>query len=241
MRHALPLCFVLACGTNPPPPSAPPTATSADAGAATATPEAGGPAAPPAPLGHRFEKAMEWVKAFDDPSRDAWQKPHEVVKLMKIDPGMTVADIGAGTGYFLPVLSKAVGEKGKVLAVDIEPDMIRHMTERAAKEKLANVTPQLAETNDPKLPAGKVDRILIVNTWHHIPMRVPYVAKLKQALAPGGAIYIVDYTPDAKRGPPAEERVSVVQCIAELTSGGMGAQALDETLPDQYVIMATPR
>jgi SAM-dependent methyltransferase len=240
MRLALPIFFLAACGANPPPASNPP-APPADAAAPEGAGDAGAPSKPPEPLGHRFHKAMDWVKAFDDPARDSWQKPAEVVKLMKIDPGMTVADVGAGTGYFLSYLSRAVGEKGKVIAVDIEPDMVRYMTDRAAKDKLANVTAQLGATNDPRLPAGKVDRILIVNTWHHIPARVAYVAKLKQALAPGGALYIVDYMPDAKRGPPPEERVSVVQCIAELTSAGMGAQALDETLPDQYVIMGSPR
>src|SRR5882672_603308 len=72
------------------------------------------------PLVHRFEHAEQWAKQFDDPARDAWQRPQEVVAALMIRPGMTVADIGAGTGYFEPWLSRAVGGSGMVLALDIE-------------------------------------------------------------------------------------------------------------------------
>jgi len=89
---------------------------------------------------HRFKNPAQWAARFDDPKRDSWQKPKRVVELLGIKPGMTVADVGAGTGYFLPHLSGAVGAKGKVLARDIEPGMVRYMTERAEREKLANVT-----------------------------------------------------------------------------------------------------
>src|SRR5438045_2967650 len=71
------------------------------------------------PLVHRFENADEWAKRFDDPARDAWQKPQDVVTAMRIAPGMVVADIGAGTGYFEPYLSRAVGPTGTVMALDI--------------------------------------------------------------------------------------------------------------------------
>ena len=81
---------------------------------------------------HRFDDAAAWSKVFDDPARDAWQKPAAVVSAMTIAPGMTVADVGAGTGYFEPHLSKAVGPSGKVLAIDIETDMVRWTNERAS-------------------------------------------------------------------------------------------------------------
>src|SRR5690348_4715148 len=81
----------------------------------------------PAPYAHRFEHAEAWSKEFDDPARDAWQKPDRVVAAMQIMFGMVVADVGAGTGYFEPHLSRAVGAAGKVLALDVEPDMVRHL------------------------------------------------------------------------------------------------------------------
>ena len=189
------------------------------------------------PLVHRFERADEWVRLFDDPARDAWQKPAGVIAAMKIAPGMTVADLGAGTGYFLPHLSRAVGPAGVVLALDVEADMVRHMTERAAREKLANVKPQQVPFDDPGLAPGSVDRILIVDTWHHIPDRPRYAAKLEAALRPGGAVVIVDFTRDAKQGPPPAHRILPEDAAAELRAGGLAPEIAAEDLPDQYIVL----
>jgi ubiquinone/menaquinone biosynthesis C-methylase UbiE len=186
---------------------------------------------------HRFEHADQWTKEFDDPARDAWQKPAAVIELMEIDPGDTVADVGAGTGYFEPYLSRAVGPSGTVLALDIEADMVKHLTDRAASEKWGNVKPALVRTDDPLLPAAGVDRILIVDTWHHIPKRKAYAAKLAAALAPGGRVFVVDFTMDAKQGPPHEHRVPPDKVAGELVAGGLQATIVDEELPDQYVVV----
>jgi ubiquinone/menaquinone biosynthesis C-methylase UbiE len=192
----------------------------------------------PQPLVHRFDHADAWSKEFDDPSRDAWQKPAEIVAAMRIAPGMTVADIGAGTGYFEPYLSRAVGDSGKVLALDIEPDMVRHLRERAAKEKLLNVRAEVVATDDPKLPAASVDRVLIVDTWHHIAERGAYAAKLKEALAAGGTVTIVDFKKDAKHGPPPHHRVAPEAVVAELRAAGLTASVVaDVELPEQYVVV----
>jgi phospholipid N-methyltransferase len=190
------------------------------------------------PLVHRFEKAEDWAKEFDNPERDAWQKPAEVVAAVNISPGLTVADIGAGTGYFEPHLSKAVGPKGSVIAVDIEPDMVRYLRERAAKEKLTNVTAVQASPGGTGLADGSVDRILIVDTWHHVPERGAYVAQLKKALKPGGQLIIVDFTLEATKGPPKEHRLAPEKVIAELEAGGFTGKAIDESLPEQYIIVA---
>ena len=189
------------------------------------------------PLVHRFERADEWAPEFDGPARDAWQKPVEVVAAMKIAPGMTVADLGAGTGYFLPHLSRAVGPAGVVLALDVEADMVRYMTERAAREKLANVKPRRVPFDDPSLEPGSVDRILIVDTWHHIPDRPRYAAKLEAALRPGGAVVIVDYTRDAPRGPPPAHRLPPADVATELRAGGLAPEIAAEELPYQYLVL----
>lgn len=189
------------------------------------------------PLGHRFEKAEEWAGVFDDPARDAWQRPADVVAALRIAPGMTAVDLGAGTGYFLPHLARAVGPKGSVIGVDVEPDMVRYMRERAAKEKLANVRAEVAKFDDPALPAGAIDRILIVNTWHHIPSRPAYVGKLRAALKPGGLVAIVDFTMDSDRGPPKHHRIAPEQAVDELKAGGLAAEIISEPLPDQYIVI----
>jgi predicted methyltransferase len=188
------------------------------------------------PLVHRFENAEQWAKEFDDPARDAWQRPAEVVAALRISPGTTVADVGAGTGYFLPYLSRAVGPKGRVLALDIEPDMVRYMKERAAREGLGNVEPKLVPLDDAQLPAGGVDRVLIVDTWHHIDGRAAYAGRLRAALAPGGAVFVVDFKLDAAHGPPREHRLSAEQVVAELGQGGLSAEVVAVALPEQYVV-----
>lgn len=189
------------------------------------------------PMVHRFENAEQWAKEFDDPSRDEWQRPQAVVEAMEIRTGMTVADIGAGTGYFEPWLSRAVADSGTVLALDIEPDMVRYMKERAAREHLANVRPALVATDDPKLPAGGVDRILIVDTWHHIADREAYAGKLRVALKVGGKAFVVDFKMDAKHGPPPHHRLAPEQVARELAAGGLSAQIAATTLPEQYIVV----
>jgi predicted methyltransferase len=210
----------------------------------------GGPAATPehthvhgahAPLVHRFQSAEEWAKQFDDPARDEWQKPAEVVAALRLEPGMTVADLGAGTGYFEPLLSRGVGAAGIVLALDVEPDMVRYLGERAQREHLANVRPGLVATDDPKLAPESVDRILVVDVWHHIDARDAYAAKLRGALKPGGKVFVVDFELNAKHGPPPMHRLSSGAVERELAAAGLATETLTETLPDQYIVVGTRR
>ncbi|HEY8145164.1 MAG TPA: methyltransferase domain-containing protein, partial [Kofleriaceae bacterium] len=186
---------------------------------------------------HRFEKAEDWARLFDDPSRAAWQKPDEVVTLLALSPGMTVVDIGAGTGYFLSRLSAAVGEKGRVIGTDIEPDMVRYMKERAGREKLGNVTAVLAPADDVGVAAGSADRALVVDVWHHVHKREQYAARLASALRPGGAVAIVDFTLESRRGPPRDHRLAPETVMAELRAAGFTTELASETLPDQYVVI----
>ncbi len=188
-------------------------------------------------MAHDFSGAEEWSARFDSPERGAWQRPAEVVELLGVEPGMTVADLGAGTGYFLSYLSAAAGKGGRVLALDPEPDMIRFMTDRARRESLSNVEPRQIPFDDPELLPASVDRVLIVNTWHHIETRADYARKLLAALKPGGRVYIVDFTRDSPSGPPVGERLTPEQVIADLAAGGLEADTLDETLPRQYMVV----
>lgn len=190
---------------------------------------------------HRFDDAERWSKMFDAEERKAWQKPAEVVRLMEIQPGMTVADLGAGTGYFLGHLSTAVGPEGRVLGLDVEPNMVDFMNERATREGWSNVTAQQCPYDAPGLAAGSTDRILIVNTWHHIQDRGAYSAKLKAALKEGGQVVVVDLTKESPHGPPPSERLLPEEVIAELEAGGLAAEAIDETLPDQYIVVGRLR
>src|SRR5262245_33928561 len=156
---------------------------------------------------HRFEHADHWAPIFDEPHRDDWQQPAAVIDALQIRPGMTVADLGAGTGYFEKRLANAVGPDGHVLALDVEADMVRYMRERATREATPNVEPRVVRLDDPELAPHSVDRILIVDTWHHIANRDAYAAKLATALQPGGFVLVVDFKLDAPMGPPVKHRL----------------------------------
>jgi predicted methyltransferase len=189
------------------------------------------------PLVHRFSDAARWAKEFDDPKRDAWQKPQEIVARMQLKPGMTVVDLGAGTGYLLPYLSKAVAPGGQVLALDVEEDMVRYLTERAQREALAGVKAQKVPLDDPQLAAGSVERIVVLDVWHHVPERTAYAKKLAAALKPDGAIYIVDFTKESSHGPPKRHRLTPEQVQGELRAAGLAAEKITETLPDHYIVV----
>jgi len=189
---------------------------------------------------HRFDDPEYWVQVFEGPERDAWQHPDELVAAMSIEPGMTVADIGAGTGYLLSRFQSAVGAEGAVLALDVEPSLVTFMSERAEREGWANVTATQVPYDNPNLPAGEVDRVLILDTWHHIGDRETYAAHLAAGLSATGELWIVDFTQDAPMGPPVEHRVTSEQVVAELEAGGMVIDRVDtELLPHQFIVIAT--
>jgi predicted methyltransferase len=173
--------------------------------------------------------------------RDAWQKPDDVVSLLQLWPGNVVADIGAGIGHFEPHLAKAVGAAGRVLALDVEPRMVTYLERRVKREKLGNVTVRQVAANDPGLADGSVDRLLVIDTWHHLPARAQYAAAMNRALRPGGFIVVVDFTADSPEGPPARARVSPATVIAELEAGGFSARTVAESLPLQYVVIGQKR
>ena len=186
---------------------------------------------------HRFEDAEAWAKVFDDPARDAWQQPERVIAALELGPSMTVADIGAGTGYFTVRLARAV-PAGRVIANDVEPDMVRYLKERAAREGLANIEVVHALPDDPKLPAGAVDRVLVVDVWHHLGDRVAYAKQLAAGLRAGGRIAVVDFKLDAKLGPPKQHRLAPDAIVAELRAAGLSAEVVPVELPEQYIVMA---
>jgi cyclopropane fatty-acyl-phospholipid synthase-like methyltransferase len=190
---------------------------------------------------HDFSDTAKYAKGFDNPERAAWQKPDHVIALMKIEPGMTVVDLGAGTGFFEPPLAHAVGVAGKVLALDVEANMVTHLTARASEAGLAQVEARVVASGDPGLAAASVDRILVVNTWHHIDDRGSYSAKLRAALRPGGALFVVDFEKTSGKGPPSEHKLEPREVIAELEAGGFEARQVKEDLPEQYVVVGTLR
>jgi cyclopropane fatty-acyl-phospholipid synthase-like methyltransferase len=198
-------------------------------------------AAAQAPQAHRhgFSGAEHWARVFDDPARDRWQKPEQVIEALKLAPDATVADIGAGTGYFAVRLAQAL-PRGRVYAVDVESNMVRYLDERARRMSLDNLVAVQAAADDPKLPA-KVDRILVVNTYHHIGQREAYFRRLAGSLNAGGEVAIVDFTKESPVGPPASARLLAATVKAEMQRAGYVLAAEHGFLPHQYFLLFRPQ
>ncbi|MCB9739657.1 MAG: class I SAM-dependent methyltransferase [Deltaproteobacteria bacterium] len=185
---------------------------------------------------HRFQDAERWAKVFDDPKRDAWQKPDAVVAAMQLAKDAHVADIGAGTGYFAVRIARAV-PRGKVYAQDVEQDMVDYLGKRAAKEGLGNLQPVLGRFEDAALPA-KVDVALIVDTYHHISDREGYFRRLGASLKGRAELWVVDFKlGDIPVGPPPKHRVAPERIAEELQAAGYTQLHRDDTtLPYQHIL-----
>jgi SAM-dependent methyltransferase len=188
---------------------------------------------------HGFAGAEHWATILDDPARDRWQRPHEVIQALALAPDAVVADIGAGTGYFTVRIARMT-PGGRVYAVDIEPDMIQHLAVRARLENLQNVTPLLGEPNDPML-RDPVDLALLVDTYHHIGDREAYFRRLKGHLKRTGEVAIIDFTADSPIGPPPGERLAAGDVKKEMARAGYSLAAEHTFLPNQYFLVFRQR
>ncbi|MCB0738408.1 MAG: class I SAM-dependent methyltransferase, partial [Bacteroidetes bacterium] len=130
----------------------------------------------------------ELVERFEDPERATWQKPELVINLMNINTGQTIADIGAGTGYFSFPIAKRGAE---VVAIDVDEKFLQYITQK--KDSLHKVEIRLSEYDDPLLALHEVDKALMVNVAHHIEKRAKYFNKVRKGLKVGGSFYIVDF------------------------------------------------
>jgi SAM-dependent methyltransferase len=187
---------------------------------------------------HSFGNAEKWAQVFDDPARDAWQKPHEVIQALALKPDAVIADIGSGTGYFTARFAHMV-PKGRVYGVDTEPDMVKYLADRAQREGLKNVIAVTGAPDDPRLPE-KADLIILVDVYHHVDNRTRYFQKLRGALNPGGRLAIIDFRLDSPVGPPVRARIAPDRVKAELK--GAGYTLLEERafLPHQYFLVFGP-
>ena len=187
---------------------------------------------------HGFGGAEQWAQIFDDPKRDAWQKPHEVIQALALKPDAVVADIGSGTGYF-SVRFANMTPKGRVYGVDTEPDMVKYLSERAKREGLKNITAVQAKPDDPRLPE-KMDLIILVDVYHHVGDRERYFRQLRNSLKPGGRLAVIDFRMDAPEGPPRSARIAPDRVKAELKRAGYALAKEHTFLPNQYFLVFQP-
>jgi ubiquinone/menaquinone biosynthesis C-methylase UbiE len=185
---------------------------------------------------HRDPKA--YIAMLENPARDAYQKPEEVMRALALKPGETVADIGSGSGYFTLRLAAAVGDTGRVYGVDIDPEMIRHLNRRVRDAGLRNVQTVLSDPDDPLLPDRSIDRFVIVDTWHHVEKQPEYLALMKKMLKPGGQVVMIDFQKrELPVGPPVAMKIAREDLVRQMETSGFRLAREHTFLPYQYFLV----
>ncbi len=183
-----------------------------------------------------------YIRKMEEPGRDAWQRPEEVVRALDLAPGDVVADVGAGPGYFSLRLARAVGPAGAVYAVDVVPEIVAALRERLDRAGVGNVAPILARDGDPLLPPAACDLVLVVDTFHHLPGGAAYLEALAARLRPGGRIANVDFHKrETPVGPPLEHRISREDFLSAARRAGLALVDERTFLPYQYFVVLQPR
>jgi predicted methyltransferase len=179
---------------------------------------------------------------LEGPDRDAWQKPDQIMDALGIADGATVADIGAGAGWFTIRLARRVGPNGVVYAQDVQRQMLEAIRRRVTREGLRNVETRLGSGSVPNLPEGSLDAILVVDVYPEVEDRVTFLKNLAAVLKPSGRVGIVNYTPGrGGPGPAPEEGVRVDSANVEEDALAAGLRVLArQTLPYQYLLVLGP-
>jgi predicted methyltransferase len=170
--------------------------------------------------------------------RENEERPKVAVELLELNPGLTVADIGAGSGYYSELISRKVGPSGKVIASDIQPGMIRLLQQRVRDRKLSNVEIVLGLEDDPKLPAASIDLALMVDVYHEFSQPQAMLRKLHQALKPGGRLVLLEFRKEDPKVPIREEhKMSIPEVRSELEPEGFRFERVLNDLPWQHILI----
>jgi ubiquinone/menaquinone biosynthesis C-methylase UbiE len=182
------------------------------------------------PRGMRpFAETEKWIEYLDSPERASWQKPEDVVRALSLKGTETVADVGAGSGYFTFRLSRAV-PKGKVFATDVDPEMVRHIHRKVMTERISNVEVALARSNDPAIPPG-TNVALVCDVIHHVADRHAWLKKGFDELTPGGRLVVIEFKEGRlPQGPPESVKIPKARLIAMVEDAGFRLVADDPKL-----------
>lgn len=188
----------------------------------------------------RPDDIKQYLEHLDSTERDRYQKPAEVIDALKLKPGMAVADLGSGSGYFTRRFIEAVTETGMVYAVDVEPEMLAYAKESVIHMHTAYTAEFiLAQPDNPKLPFASVDLLFVCNTIHHLENRSKYFSDLKSSLKSGARIAIIDFYPDERSGDlgfPKHHLVARDTIVQEMTTAGYQLAREHSFLPKQYFL-----
>jgi len=184
------------------------------------------------------KKLKYLIKVFESDERINWQMPKEIIETLWVKEGYTVADIGAGSGYFTQFFTKSVGKSGKVYATDVDQGFIDFLNKRVKNEEWKNVSVQKTPYGDPELPPKSCDIIFFSDTWHHLSNRPQYLGKLYKALKDDGRLVIVDFRYyQLPRTPPLDHRIPRKQVVKVVRENGFKLHGEFFFLPRQYFLV----
>jgi protein-L-isoaspartate O-methyltransferase len=174
---------------------------------------------------------------LESPDRAAWQKPEQIMDVLHIADGSSVADIGAGAGWFTIRLARRVGPNGVVFSQDVQREMLEAIRRRVSREGLQNVQTRLGDGSNPNLQVTGLDAIVVVDAYQEVEDRVTFLKNLAEALKPNGLIGVVNWKPGrGGPGPPENVRVEKSSVVADVRAAGLRIVD-EETLPYQYMLV----
>jgi predicted methyltransferase len=191
-------------------------------------------------LGREIARVMgpDGIARLDRPARKSEEPPAIVIAALGLQPGQVVADLGAGTGYYTFELARAVGPRGTVLAVEIEDAMLSALRKRAAELKATNVGLVRATARDPRLPAGRIDVVLMVHVYHELEFPYEVMQAVVRSLTPQGRVAIVEHRAEAEDSPvSALHAMSEAQIVKEMRAAGLELERKADTLPGQHIVI----
>ena len=175
---------------------------------------------------------------LDRPEREAEEQPEQALDALKIRTGMTVADVGAGTGYMALRMARRVGPSGKVYANDLQPEMLQKLRARSQHEKLSNVETVQGTEADPKLPPNTMDLVLLVDVYHEFSQPQAMLDKIRESLKPDGRLVLLEYRKEDPAVPiRIEHKMSVAEVKTEVEAQGYKLDQVIEKLPRQHIII----
>jgi predicted methyltransferase len=199
---------------------------------------AGGPAAGQDQTPNSRLFPPENLGLLEAPDRDDWQMPEQIMDALAIADGAAVADLGVGAGWFTVRLARRVGPNGRVYAEDIQTEMIQATQRRVQREGLRNVTPILGTEDDPKLPTGALDAVVVVGIYHELADPVAFLANVARALKANGRVGVIDFRSGAGGpGPAADERVDPDVILRDAERAGLRLRRRETFLPFQYFLI----
>jgi len=190
--------------------------------------------------GRRFANVMGWQGAewLERTEREQEEEPDRALDALGALAGLTVADVGAGSGYFTVRLASRVGPKGRVYANDLQPEMLKMLSARLARERTANVTLVHGAVDDPRLPASSLDLVLMVDVYHEFSEPQKMLRALRTALKPDGRLVLLEYRKEDPDVPIRfEHKMSVAEARLELEAEGLRLSKVDDRLPRQHILI----